>query len=69
MARGQFYTSNSWIGVAVAVLLGWIVLWNIGAYYALARKKHQPQTLSPYMEVVVKLVQSILQITSEACRK
>uniref|UniRef100_A0A7I4CW03 ABC transporter domain-containing protein n=1 Tax=Physcomitrium patens TaxID=3218 RepID=A0A7I4CW03_PHYPA len=50
LARGQFYTSNSWIAVAVAVLLGWIVLWNIGAYFAMAKKRHLSQALSPYME-------------------
>jgi len=54
LAKGQFYTSNSWIAVAVAVILGWIVLLNLGAYYALARKRHFPQTLSPYMEVIAK---------------
>jgi len=64
LAKGQFYTSNSWIAVAVAVLLGWIVLLNIGAYYALARKRHVPQSLSPYMEVIAKPLDSILLVYS-----
>ena len=62
MARGEFYTSNSWIAVAVAVLLGWIVLLNLGAYYALARLRHVQQTLSPYLEVTIKFLESILLV-------
>lgn len=55
LAKGQFYTSNSWIAVSVAVLVGWIVLLNLGAYYALARIRHQTQCLAPSLEVMINI--------------
>lgn len=41
LARGQFYTSNSWIAVAILVLCGWLVLWNFLTYLALSRIQYK----------------------------
>ena len=40
LARGQFYTSNHWIAVSVAVMFGWILLWNIFSYFAMLKLQH-----------------------------
>jgi ABC-type multidrug transport system ATPase subunit/ABC-type multidrug transport system permease subunit len=50
LARGQFYTSNSWIAVGIAVVVGWIVLFNVGAYFCLAKIRHVPKR-NPFLEV------------------
>lgn len=51
LAKGQFYTSHSWIAVSIGVLLGWILFFNLGAYYALANIRHIPMRISPLMQV------------------
>jgi hypothetical protein len=56
LAWGQFYTNNSWIVVSIIVVVGWIVLFNVGAYFCLAKLRHIPKW-NPFLEV---LKQSIL---------
>ncbi|KAJ7522816.1 hypothetical protein O6H91_18G028200 [Diphasiastrum complanatum] len=51
LAKGQFYTSHHWIGIAVAVLLGWLALLTTLTYFALAQIRHMPKTrLTPRIE-------------------
>lgn len=51
LARGQFYTSNNWIAVGIAVVVGWIVLFNVGAYFCLAKLRHVPKR-NPFLQVL-----------------
>ncbi|KAL3679045.1 hypothetical protein R1sor_022001 [Riccia sorocarpa] len=41
LTRLQFYTDTKWIGVAVAVIVGWILLWTLVNYYALVKLRHK----------------------------
>jgi len=51
LAWGQFYTNNSWIVVSIVVMVGWIVLFNVGAYFCLAKLQHIPKW-NPFLEVL-----------------
>ncbi|KAL3689857.1 hypothetical protein R1sor_016166 [Riccia sorocarpa] len=39
----QFYTDTKWIGVGIAVIIGWILLWTAVNYYALVKLRHKAQ--------------------------
>ncbi|KAL2613833.1 hypothetical protein R1flu_025525 [Riccia fluitans] len=41
LTRLQFNTDTKWIGVAVAVMVGWILLWTLINYRALAKIRHK----------------------------
>ncbi len=51
LAWGQFYTNNSWIAISIVVVVGWIVLFNVGAYFCLAKLQHIPKW-NPFLEVL-----------------
>ncbi|CAM6101594.1 unnamed protein product [Calypogeia fissa] len=51
LAKGQFYTGNHWIGISIAVLIGWFTLWTFLTWFALARIRHMPTLIvSPSAE-------------------
>lgn len=54
LAKGQFYTGNPWIGIAVAVLLGWFALWTALTLLAASKIRHvQLTVITPSAEVSI----------------
>jgi hypothetical protein len=51
LAWSQFYTNNNWIAFSIIVVVGWIVLFNVGAYLCLAKLRHIPKW-NPFLEVL-----------------
>lgn len=41
LAKGQFYSSNGWIGIAIACLVGWFVVWTLLTLLAAEKLRHQ----------------------------
>ncbi|KAG6540811.1 hypothetical protein Mapa_017836 [Marchantia paleacea] len=40
LIRLQFYTETKWIGVSIAVMVGWLIVWSLINYVALAKIRH-----------------------------
>ncbi|BBN17690.1 protein MpABCG27 [Marchantia polymorpha subsp. ruderalis] len=41
LLRLQFYTEKKWIGVSIAVMVGWLIMWSLINYLALAKIRHR----------------------------
>jgi ABC-type multidrug transport system permease subunit len=52
LAKGQFYTSIHWVGIAVTVLVGWFIVWTFLTLFSLSKIRHVSRiVITPTAEV------------------